>query len=54
MTGGADLDHQVFAERRARREFIAATTGDLDVGVIGVNVGFHVALPSALTGEKAA
>ena len=41
MTGGADLDHQVFAERRARREFIAATTGDLDVRIVGMDVGFH-------------
>ena len=41
MTGGADLDHEVFAERRARREFIAATTGDLDVRIVGMDIGFH-------------
>ena len=41
MTGGADLDHEVFAEGRARREFIAATTGDFDVRIVGMDVGFH-------------
>jgi hypothetical protein len=41
MTGRADLDHEVFAERRTRREFVAATAGNLDIRVVGMGIGFH-------------
>ena len=41
MTGRADLDEEVFAERRTRRELVAATAGDFDVRVVGVDIGFH-------------
>jgi len=37
----ANFDQQVLTQRRAGGEFVAATTGHLDVAVIGMNVGFH-------------
>jgi hypothetical protein len=52
MTGRAHLDQKVFAERRTRREFVAATTGDLDIAVVRVNVGFHGWLSGALESAK--
>ncbi len=54
MAGGAHFDEEVLTERRARLEFVAATTSDLDGVVIGVNVGFHVALRSTLLCKKGA
>ena len=54
MTGGANLDEEVFAERGTRREFVTATTGYLDVGVVRMNVGFHVLLSGALESAKRA
>ena len=41
VAGGAHFDQEVLAERRTRREFIAATTSDLDVGIVGMDIGFH-------------
>ena len=41
MTGGAHLDEKVFAERRTRRQLVTATTGYLDIAVVGMEVGFH-------------
>ena len=41
MAGRADLDQEILAERRTRREFVAATAGDLDVRVVGMDIGFH-------------
>ena len=41
MTGRADLDHEVLAKRRTRREFVAATAGYLDIRVVGMGIGFH-------------
>jgi hypothetical protein len=41
MAGRANLDDEVLAERRTRREFVAATAGDLDVRVVGMDIGFH-------------
>jgi len=35
------FDQQVLAQGRAGREFVAATTGHIDVVVVGMNVGFH-------------
>ena len=37
----AHFDHEIFAERGTRRELVAATAGDLDICVVGMNVGFH-------------
>jgi hypothetical protein len=55
VTGGANLDEEVFAERRTRREFITATTGYLDTSVVGMDVGFHcLALRSTQACEKGA
>ena len=34
VAGRADLDAQVFAKRRAGRDFVAATAGHLDIGVV--------------------
>jgi hypothetical protein len=41
MAGRADLDNEIFAERLTRRKFVAATAGDLDVRVVGMDIGFH-------------
>ena len=41
MTGRADLDCEVLTERAASRELVAATTGNFDIAVIGMDVGFH-------------
>ena len=41
MTGRANLDKEVFAERRTRRELVTATAGYLDFAVVGMDVGFH-------------
>ena len=45
VTRGAHFYRQILAERRTRREFVTATTVHLDVGVIGMNVGFHGGSP---------
>ena len=52
MTGRAHLDQKVFAERRTRREFVAATTSDLYIAVVRMNVGFHGLLSGALESAK--
>jgi 2-keto-3-deoxy-galactonokinase len=49
VAGGAHLYEEILAKRRARRKFVATTTSDLDVGVIGVNIGFHVGSPERAT-----
>ena len=55
MTGRADLDQEVFAERRTRRELVTATAGDFDFAVVGMDVGLHcLALRSTRTCEKGA
>jgi hypothetical protein len=54
MARGADFDQEILTERRTRLEFVTATTSDLDGVVIGVNIGFHVALRSALVCKKGA
>ena len=41
VAGRTDFDQQVLTQRRAGREFVAATTGYFDIAVIGMNVGFH-------------
>ena len=41
MAGGANLDQKVLAERRTRRELVAATTRYFDVAVVRVDIGFH-------------
>ena len=52
---GAHLDSEILAEGRASGELVATTTGDLDVVVIGMCVGFHFqALPSTLLHKKVA
>ena len=52
---GAHLDTESLAEGRASGELVATTTGDLDVVVIGMYVGFHFqALPSTLLHKKGA
>jgi len=52
---GAHFNKEILAERRACCELVATTTGDLDVVVIGMNVGFHfLALPSGLLHKKGA
>ena len=52
---GAHFNKEILAERRARCELIATTTGDLDGVVIGMDVGFHfLALPSGLLHKKGA
>ena len=52
VTGGANLYKKVLTKRGARRKFVATTTGDLDVGVIGVNIGFHFGSPERATWRK--
>ena len=47
MAGGAHRYGEVFAERRSCRELVAATTGYLDIGVVGMDVGFHFRLSGA-------
>ena len=42
MTLGAHIDVDVFLERRARLDDVAATAGRLDGVVLGMNAGFHV------------
>jgi hypothetical protein len=49
VTGGANLYKKVFTKCGARRKFVATTTGDLRVGVIGVNIGFHFGSPERAT-----
>ena len=39
---GANFNKEILAERRTRFKFVAATTGDFDPVVIGVNIGFHL------------
>jgi hypothetical protein len=52
---GANLYTEILAEGRSSGELVATTTGDFDVVVIGMDVGFHfLALPSRLLNEKAA
>ena len=52
---GAHFNTEILAEGRASCELVATTTGDFDVVVIGMYVGFHFqALPSTLLGEKGA
>jgi hypothetical protein len=46
MTGGANLDQEVFAERRTRRELITTTAGNFDICVVGMDVGFHCLSPA--------
>ncbi len=46
---GAHFNREIRAEGRACCELIPATTGDLNVVVIGMYIGFHdLALPSGL------
>jgi len=55
VTCGAHFNAEILAERRACNELIATTTCDLDVVVIGMNVGFHdLALPSGYCAKKGA
>jgi hypothetical protein len=52
---GTHFNKEILAEGRSSGELIATTTGDFDVVVIGMDVGFHVlALPSRLLGKKGA
>ena len=52
---GAHFYKEILAEGRSSRELVATTTGDFDVVVIGMNVGFHfLALRSGLLHEKGA
>ena len=54
MTGGANLDKEVFAERRTRREFVTATAGHLDFTIVRMDVGFHcLALLGTLGAKRA-
>ncbi len=55
MARGAHFNKEIPAECRASCELVATTTGDFDVVVIGMYVGFHVlALPSSLLHKKGA
>jgi hypothetical protein len=54
MTGGANLNQEVFAERGTRRKLVSATTGYFNVTVVWVNIGFHVLLSGALESAKRA
>ena len=52
---GAHFNKEILAEGRASCELVATTTGDFDVVVIGMYVGFHFqALPSTLLHKKGA
>jgi hypothetical protein len=52
---GTHFSTEILAEGRASCELVATTTGDFDVVVIGMDVGFHVlALPSGLLHKKGA
>jgi len=52
MAGRTHFYTEVFAERRSRRELVAATTGYFDVAIAGMDVGFHGMLSRALEGGK--
>jgi hypothetical protein len=50
MAGGTDFDVQRFLHRRLRFERIAARAGDFNFVVIGMDVGFHLCIPSGQYG----
>ncbi len=55
MARGAHFNKEILAEGRASCELVATTSGDFDVVVIGMYVGFHLqALPSTLLHKKGA
>jgi hypothetical protein len=42
MACRADFDEEVLTKRGAGRKFVAAATGDFDIAVGGMNLGFHL------------
>jgi hypothetical protein len=54
MARRAHLDTKIFAQCGASRELVAATTGDLDVGVVGMNLGLHFLMSLNGDGSKRA
>ena len=52
MTGGTNLDKEVFAERRTRCELVTAATGHFDIAVVGMDVGFHCVSPAHASVQK--
>jgi hypothetical protein len=42
MACRADFDQEVLTERGAGRKLVTAATGDFDIAVVGMNLGFHV------------
>ena len=41
MAGRTDIDVQLIRQSRFGREFVTATAGNLDIAVLGMNVGLH-------------
>jgi len=54
VAGGTHFYGKVFGECRTRAEFVAATTGHLDLAVIGMDVGCHRNSPVSTFGAKRA
>ncbi len=54
MTCRAHFDEEVLAKRGTGCKFVAAATGDLDIVVGGMNLGFHCNRPEVLRCEKGA
>ena len=44
MAGRADVQIQILAQRGTSLERVAAAAGHVDLGVLGMDVGFHGAL----------
>ena len=54
MTCRAHFDEEVLTKGGASREFVAAATGNLDIVVGGMNLGFHLGRPEVLQCAKGA
>jgi hypothetical protein len=54
MTGRTHFYEEILTQCGASNELIAAATGNLDFGVIGVNLGFHFRLSWGAAVRRAA
>lgn len=54
MTCRAHFDEEILTQRGAGFKLVAAATGDLDGGVGGMNIGFHLGRPEVLAVRRAA